>query len=280
MRGLLELAANSSPRLSPVQLLHLATNQAYLQSTIRSQSGTRAAGRLADLARMDLDEFDKAVQFLVTHLEVLNNTSLLAVTSVRAKPALGRLLAPGPKLAVIDAPLSDGSLAAGVSSLFMALLVQRVTRTFGGRGQPILLVLDEAARLQDRVDLAALLSVGAGAGLSVLLSVQDITQFREEKREEIVTNCGTIVALPGSGAGTTEQLLRRLGTRRRSTIGRSLNVGAGQGASQSYTYASEVVPVLGHAELSSPPGAYGATVLSQSVSSKPVLTDLARPDLL
>jgi type IV secretory pathway TraG/TraD family ATPase VirD4 len=144
----------------------------------------------------------------------------------------------------------------------------------------MLLVLDESPRLQDRLNLGSLLSVAAGAGVSVLLAAQEVEQFDEKKRSEILANCGSLVLLGGTNPTTTEYVISRLGTRVRGKVSRADSFDH-SGRSTSYTHDSESVPVLDHVALRYPPsGPFGAVLLNDQVSTKPVLIDLIRSDLV
>lgn len=143
----------------------------------------------------------------------------------------------------------------------------------------MLLVLDEAARLQDRLDLGRLLSLAAGANVSVLLAAQDIDQFEQSKRSEILANCGTLVVFGGANHTTTDYVMNQLGTRVRSKV-TSADSFDRNGRSTSFSRDSETVPVLDRVALTNPPsGRFGATLVNSRVSPKPVLIDLTRDDL-
>jgi len=148
--------------------------------------------------------------------------------------------------------------------------------------RPVLLVLDEAARLQNRLDLASLLSLIAGANVSVLLATQDISQFKEEIRDEILANCGNIICLSRVAQTTTEFFSRRLGKVERETLNYSRGSGGETGRNKNWSRGSELRQVLEHREISSPPRNFGdwtATLSIPLLANKPIISNLARTDL-
>ena len=49
----------------------------------------------------------------------------------------------------------------------------------------MLLILDEAPRLKDRLDLKNLMTTSASSGMSVLLALQEVTDFDEKERDAL-----------------------------------------------------------------------------------------------
>ncbi|MGY2126957.1 type IV secretory system conjugative DNA transfer family protein [Blastococcus sp. SYSU DS0617] len=278
MRGLLELVYDSNLDVVVRDVLVLLADPTALRNLIARHPASRGAQRLRDLCQLSDDEFAKATQFLSTYLEVLNTDGFNAVTR-RSQLDMRTLATDAPAIVHVNAPIVDRSLSEAASGLFLSQLLHRRMSRFGQASAPMLLVLDEAPRLQDRLDLGSLLSLAAGANVSVLLAAQDIDQFDKEKRQEILANCGSLVLLAGANSSTTDYVMSRLGTRLRGKTTRADSLDH-QGRSTSYTRDSETVPVLDHAALRHPPaGRFGATLLNDQISQRPVLIDLTRPDL-
>lgn len=277
MRGLLELVNNTGAIWTVRDLLALLDDQSRLQLLMKRQAGSRAAVRLGDLATLDPGEYSRAAQFVTTYLEVLNTNGFVRVT--RRSDVSIRDLDREPGLFVISAPYADQKLGEAVSGLFMSQFLNVQLQKFNTRSRPVLLILDEAPRLKDRIDLPSLMSLAASANMSVVLAVQEVNNFREDERDVIFANCATQVLMAGAGPKTTEYFGARLGTR----------VAVRQTHSSSYTregrtwqagHQSADVPVLGPTELANPPGGrYPAIVHSRSLSRKPIIVDLTRPDL-
>jgi hypothetical protein len=279
-KGILELAFDAHRALTVRDIVGLLADRQLLCDTVSHLSGSRGATRLADLASLPAAEFGKSTQFLSTYFDVLNTDGFVATTS-RSQTDMRRISSGDPGLTIINAPVVDGDLSQAVRGLFLALLLNRRFSEFGTNPHPLLLVLDESPRLQDRVDLGQILSLAAGANVSVLLAAQEIEQFEETKRSEICGNCGTLVLLAGTNPTTTDYVMKRLGNRIQATLSSSDSYGRGSGRSTGYSLGSNTVPVLGHNELANPPtGQFGATVLNNRLSKHPVLVDLTRLDLL
>lgn len=278
MRGLLELIGHSGVPWTVRDVLSLLDDLPRLQKLVTRQSGSRAATRLGDLVWLPEDEYLTKVQFLTTYLEVLNTDGFNSVT--RRNQFDLDALGDDPGLFVVSAPLSDGRLSSAVSGLFLGQFLNRQFRKFNTNSRPVLLVLDEAPRLKDRLDLSQVMAVSASSGMSILLAVQEVTDFTENEREVILANCGTHILLPGAGSKTTEYFAQRLGMRVATRQTQSSSFTPRDGQVWQTGVQSVEVPVLGRAELASPPGGtYAAVVHCYELARKPILVDLTRTDL-
>ena len=279
-KGVLELAYDTQRALTVRDILGLLADRQLLRDTVSQYSGSRGANRLSDLVSLPAAEYGKATQFLATYFDVLNNDGFVMATT-RRQTDMKRLSSGDAAVTIVNTPVVDGDLSQAVRGLFLALLLNRRYSEFGGNPQPLLLVLDESPRLQDRVDLGQILSLAAGANVSVVLAAQELEQFDEAKRAEICGNCGTLVLLAGTNPTSTDYVMKRLGNRVQATLSGSDSYARGSGRSTGYSLGSSTVPVLGHNELANPPtGQFGATVLNNRLSIRPVLVDLTRLDLL
>lgn len=277
-KGLLELAHDTGKPHNVQTLLGLLADQDALVHLVRRNPRSRGAQRLEDLTQLDSYEYAKATQFLATYFETVNTPGFVDVTSA-AQVSMDRLAFENAGLTIVTAPIADKELSATSSGLFLAELLARRLSSYAANRSPMLLALDEAPRLFDRIDLGSLLSLAAGANVSVLLGIQDITQIPGDRRDEMMANCGTVVLLSGANHTTTEYAAKQLGTRVRQTVSRSHSYDH-RGRTHSYTTGSETVPVLGHNELANPPsGIRGAVVINNRMSMRPILIDLTRPDL-
>jgi len=278
MKGLFEMVGNTGTTWTIRSLLDLLADCSRFELLVDRQRGTRAYSRLVNLTGLDEEEYYNKTQFLTTYLETLNINGFVSVT--RHSQMKIDDLANDPGLFIVTAPIADGELSRAVSGLFLGQFLNRQYRKFNRGGRPVLLVLDEAPRLKDRLDLKNLMTTSASSGMSVLLAIQEVTDFNEKERDVVLANCGTHILLGGAGHKTTEYFGHRLGNR----------VVARQTQSESYTrrdgrtWQSGIqtmeVPVLGRAELAHPPsGPYSGFIHCQSLSRKPILVDFARDDL-
>ena len=63
----------------------------------------------------------------------------------------------------------------------------------------MLFVIDEAAQIADRVDIAQLMEVARSAGVGVVVALQDAAKLRDENdRSSILSNAATFAILPGA----------------------------------------------------------------------------------
>jgi hypothetical protein len=279
LRGLLELQRILSGNVTVRQLVRILEDPLALDALVNQGAHLRGAGRLRELCNLSRDEYSKAVQFVLTHLETLDIDGFVAVTTHQQLDMrnldsfIGCLL-------IANAPVADQALAAEASGLFLSQLLFRRLQSFGSASTPMLLILDEAPRLQDRLDLGALLSMARGANISVVIAAQDVTQFKEEIRSEVLSNCSNFVCLPGVSQATTDYFAGRLGTRRQTVVAHSRTQDRLGSNGATVSRSIQEVVALSHAEISSPPfSSYSAIVHSRSLSHKPILVDLTRPDL-
>ncbi len=283
MRGLLEFAVDTDQPWTVETLINLINDPDRFGRLLRNIGSPRAQGRLSTLldvkalGAIDYDEYFRKVQFLLTYLEPLNTRGFNQVTK-RTGLKL-RDLATEPGLLVVTAPLADASLSATASALFLAQFVNLQLKKFNQDNRPVLLVLDEAPRLKDRLDLEQLLATTRSSKTSVLLAIQDIDQFEAKQANAILSNCATHILLAGGGDPTTTYFGSRLGKRITTRATFNQNFGRDGRAVQTSVESYEV-PVLGRSEMAHLPGdGYSALVHTYDVSSKPVLVDLTRPDL-
>lgn len=279
LRGLLELMRWLKPDSSGRNLLWLLRDQAALSAVITAHANHPGAQRLHDLLGRKPDEYSQSISGVINALEVWDHPGLAAVTS-RSELDLDALLE-RPSLLVVGAAIHGGRTSEVTSSLLLSQIIQRLYKRFQTTNpRPVLLVIDEAARIANRIPLEELLSVGRRAGVMVVFATQDVGQIRDEnERLSILGNCATYVGLPGPTQSNSDYLTRRLGSRRQSaqSLGRSYGSSSGRTRSQHI----EDVPVLGVREIQSPPwGPRTAVVHSTQVSAKPFLVDLTRQEFV
>jgi type IV secretory pathway TraG/TraD family ATPase VirD4 len=237
-----------------------------------------AAQRLVDLIGRGASDYLQVISGVINDLEVWEHPGLRAVTA-HQQLDLGTLFDRG-ALLVVGAPIHGGRTSEAASGLLLSQIINRLYRRFTAQsGRHVFIVIDEAARLTNRLRLEELLSVARRARVSIVLATQDVGQFNDGKeRIAILGNCATYISLPGRSVQNAEYLLGRLGQRYQSSISLTHSPGATAGGlSRSSQIAA--TGVLGHREVLDPPWGERAAVLhSQPISGKPFLVDLTRPE--
>ena len=213
LRGLLELA-QSSPnrhRWTAGRMLSLLKDQALLERALQRYPHSPGAARLKDLPYLSPDDFNKRATGVAVRLDPLARPTVEAVTT-NGTITTTDILAQSQIVSVV-APLQDGQMAQMLSSLFVNDLLFRVYNRFTGhQGVPVLLVLDEAAQLADRIDYRNLLSVARSADMSVVIALQDVAQFSDPaERSTVLGNCDTYVSFNGVSQESAKFLSERLG---------------------------------------------------------------------
>ena len=267
----------------PRYLYSLVGDQAALRNLFSQSPVIRPqAAELADLLQFSADEHSRAVSGLLNALHLFNTTPVVNVTS-RSDFSLTDVCS-APTLLVIGASLADARSAEVMSGMMLNQLFNTVYRRFAGSGSgatlPLYFIIDEAARLKDRINYEEVLSVARSAKVGVCLAAQDVNQFGDQRQQiAILANCLTFIALRGCSPDTARYLSSRLGQRNTQVLAATRSRGPFDIFAQR-TRASQTVtvPVLGEREIMHPPGsAYCGIVQVSPVSGKPFLVDLGRP---
>ena len=280
LRGMLELvqATRDPSRLTTLKLVSLLKDQQALDRRLQLKQHTPAYDRLRTLVADSPSDYIKRITGVVTRLDALSRSTVEKVTSTsdfKAQDLLDNSL-----LMSIVAPLQDGQMAHMFSSLLINQILFRAYERFGaGQGVPVLLVLDEAAQLADRIDLEQILSVARAAGVAVLFALQDARQFKDENQRSVLfANAGTVICTQGVSAETAKLMSGRIGMHPVATTSTSIGPYVhGQGHGPTLSTSTNMAPVLGEREISAPPfDGRMACVHSPDLSDATFFVDLQR----
>jgi type IV secretory pathway TraG/TraD family ATPase VirD4 len=277
LRGLIELARDLIPDVTGRDLLSLVRDQARLEGMVMANPRHKGAQRLVDLTGRG-GNYAQIISGLINDLEIWDNDGLQAVTSSDSLDL--NSLFDNPNLLIVGAPIYGGRISEAASGLMLSQIVNRLFRRFSqSAGEHVFLFIDEAARLENRIDFDELLSLSRRARVSVVLAAQDVGQFPDEnQRLAIFGNCATYISLPGRSNANAEYLMGRLGQRYQSSLTLTTQPGPGFGG-LGHTNQVGTVPVLGAREIMDPPwGERCGIVHSQPASGRPFLVDLTRPE--
>ncbi|MDQ3777782.1 MAG: TraG/TraD/VirD4 family protein, partial [Actinomycetota bacterium] len=187
-------------------------------------------------------------------------------------------------LLVVGARLSGGEVSSTLSSLLVNQLRQRLYERFGERRRPVLLVIDEAAQIANRVDIAQLMEVARSAGVGVVVAIQDAAKLRDENdRSSILSNASAFAILPGASPLSIDAFSKRLGQRFERTHSVTTGGSGDHWSGPQRTLGMESVPVMREREIMQNPfGSRPATVQVNAgelgITTKPLLVDLFRPE--
>lgn len=284
LRGLLRfMRAIGPPTVTAGQLIRMLEDRNALVAALAAHPRAPGAPDLSAIAGFSAADHAKVVSGVVTALSALDTPAVDAVTrdvKLNIEEALDTH-----HCLIVGAPLRGGQVSATLSSLLFNQLKQRLYERFGDDRRPVLLVIDEAAQVADRVDIAQLMEVARSAGVGVVIALQDAAKLRDENdRSSILSNAATFAILPGASPLTVEAFSRRLGQRFERTHGITAG-GPSQGwgrAIPQQTLGSEAVPVLREREITQLPFGERPAVVHVNarelgVTSKPLLVDLFRP---
>lgn len=287
LRGLLLFARAALPHVRTASdLLRTLEDDVKLEAAVRQSPRAPGAGDLDAALRYPQADYPKVISGVVTALSALTTTGVNRVSkgsSTRPSLNLERAL-DDHRLLIVGAALKGGQISATLSSLLLNQLAQRLYERFGREGRPVLLVVDEAPQIVDRVDVAQLMEVSRSAGVGVVVAMQDVAQIKDENdRSSILSNAATFAILPGASPKSVEEFGRRLGQRFEHTVGMSIGgtrSGFG-GAPPTQNYGTESVPVMREREITQPPfGTRPAVVHVKAhelgVTGKPLLVEMQR----
>jgi type IV secretory pathway TraG/TraD family ATPase VirD4 len=287
LRGLLLFARAAAPHVRTASdLIRLLEDDLKLDALVKQHP--RAAG-VADLEaalRYPQSDYPKIISGVVTALSALDSAAVNAVTrSAPSRPSIDLETALDEhQLLIVGAALKGGQVSATLSSLLLNQLAQRLYERFGQHRRPVLLVIDEAPQIVDRVDVAKLMEVSRSAGVGVVVAMQDVAQIKDENdRSSILSNAAAFVILPGASPKSVEEFGKRLGQRIERTVGMTMDGSRGGlgGRTPSQTVGTESVPVLREREIMQPPVGGRAAVVhvkaqELGITAKPLLVDLQR----
>lgn len=279
LKGLLRLSVllHGRTKVRPSHLVDLLNDPDELAHLVLSGLDPQVVTDLGDLASLPTDEYSRAISGLLNVLSIFKQPSVRRATD--ASDINLEDIWTMPTLVICVARLSDARLGEQLSSLMVSQLSTLVLDGFGRqRPRPLILMLDEAPRLKDRIDLEGLLAMVRGADTGVCFAAQDVAQFgAPERYESLLSNCQTLISMYGASHATASFFSKRLGQRLAEEISISDPTQAGLFQTSNATKRSTSVPVLGQRELMYPPfGPYSSIVHAPAVCAQPVVCDLDR----
>ncbi len=285
LRGLLLFAYATLPDCRTAgDLVRALENDAELERLVLASPRAPGAADLLAALRHAGTEYAKVISGVVAALSPLDTPAVETVTrssTARQSLDLARTL-DDHGLLVIGAPLRGGEISATLASLMLNQLAQRLYERFGSRQRPVLLVIDEAPQIVDRVDVAQLMEVSRSAGVGVVVAMQDVAQIKDENdRSSILSNAAAFTILPGASPVSVTEFGKRLGQRFERTAGLTMSSRVMGGSAPTQTFGTEAVPVLREREIMHPPFGSRAAVVhvkaaELGVTAKPLLVDMHR----
>jgi type IV secretory pathway TraG/TraD family ATPase VirD4 len=282
LRALIESILETQRPPMTSTLLQAARDQGLVRRLAALSPGSTQ--RLAEVLSLSPGEYAKAMSGVVNALAVFDHAGVIAVTTPRAGQPVLRLsdLENIPSLLVVGSPLHGSRTSVSTSALVLSQIIRFLYGRFGRPGRPVFLVVDEAARLVDRINYEELTSVSRRAGVSVVLALQTAGQIKDEtERRTILDNCATVACLAGPTSDSARYLMGRLGQRQQSSLSMNQSIDTSGRLNHQYSRSSALVPVLGEREIMDPPfSPYAATVHNPNIAAAPVMVDLTRWDLV
>jgi type IV secretory pathway TraG/TraD family ATPase VirD4 len=283
LRGLLRFARAIVPgNVTAGALIRILDDQSRLAQALVANPRAPGAGDLAATVGFPAADYAKVISGVVTALSALDTAGVDAVTRLPKLDLEAAL--DDHHLLIVGAPLRGGQVSATLSSLLLNQLKQRLFERFGQARRPVLFVIDEAAQVADRVDIAQLMEVARSARVGVVVALQDAAQLNDANdRSSILSNAATFAMLPGASPLSVEAFCRRLGQRFERThtlTSGGPRQGLGNNLPQQ-TLGVEAVPVLREREITQLPFGDRPAVVHVNarelgITTKPLLVDLYR----
>lgn len=181
-------------------------------------------------------------------------------------------------LLVVGAELELKSTSQAAAALLINRLMSHLQSRFDSHdGRPVVIVMDEAPILAQRIDLSSILATARATRTGVVLACQNVTQFGDDRASSSVfDSCDMMAVLPGASDHTIGRFQARLGDRE---VGRySLNEAVGSTRRVvNVDRSSERMATIGVREILNPPfGRYPAFVHSRSLAAQPFVVELDR----
>jgi len=288
LRAMIQVVrAAKNDSVTPQQLYRLLGNREAITEYFTLYPQVRQyENEIADLMQCSTDEYSKAVSGLLNALHLFNSPEVTRV-SQRSDILLDDIGA-RPTLLLIGASLADAHRSAVLSSIMLSQLFNVVYRRFDNDNsdrtrRPIYFLIDEAARLRDRIDFDQVMSVIRSADAGMVLAAQDVTQFgTEQERSAILTNCLTKIIFRGCSPDTANVFSEYLGKRNEFSVTSSDSRNPWASIFSNITTKNEQIvtlPVLGSREIMHPPdtcGRFCALIHSSQTSGKPFLVSFPR----
>lgn len=267
--GLIRLVLLSERVPTLAHVAELATNQSRLQRTVARFP--RVQSSVADVLQ-DVSE----LWALQNQLEPFTDPAVRAVTE-KAELDLADIVHRR-SIVIVGAELELRERAKAAASLF----VNRLTSVLQGRyghseGVPVVLLVDEAPQIADRIRLDSILATARASRTGVVFAAQNVAQFGDERTAaKLFDSCDTMMLLRGSAEATVMAFQGRLGQRtvERVSFGQDA---AGWNRNFRTETSAESVPMVGARELIDPPfSQYCAFLHSRTMGASPIVVDLAR----
>ncbi len=181
-------------------------------------------------------------------------------------------------LVLVGAELELRERSKTAVSLFINRLMSALQGRYGrSDGVPVVLLIDEAPQIAERIGLSQILATARATRTGVVFAMQNVTQFGDERTaSSILDSCDSMLLLPGASDATVSSFQGRMGERHveRVSVGEDV-VGWNRNARRESS--SERVAMVGARELIDPPfGGYPAFLHSRSLSGRPIVLDLTR----
>ncbi len=145
------------------------------------------ASDVSDMLSFSPDEHSKAVSGLLNALHLFNTPPIRHITE-RSDFNLNEIN-DAPTLLIIGAALADGHASEVMSGMFINQMNNYVYRRLSAAQPttfPLYFILDEAARLKERINYEEMLSVVRSAKVGVCLASQDVSQFGEARQQSAI----------------------------------------------------------------------------------------------
>jgi type IV secretory pathway TraG/TraD family ATPase VirD4 len=181
-------------------------------------------------------------------------------------------------LVIVGAELEMRERSKAAAALFINRLMSVLQGRYGRRdGVPVVLLIDEAPQIADRIGLGSILATARATRTGVVFAAQNVVQLGDERRaSELLDSCDSMLLLPGSSDATVRAFQGRLGERTVTRVSLGEDV-VGRNRNLRREASTERVAMLGAREIIDPPFTEHCAFLhSKTMGAEPVVLDLTR----
>jgi hypothetical protein len=218
LRGILELVRESADAgvRSPRDLARLTSDPRALRTLITTSGRGAGAARLHPLTLSSAGVTAHSVQGARRFLAPFDSRAASRITDGRSNAFVTDELFGQQRHLNVSARRGLGRTLA---AMMVSTVIMRAASTTGGRGRPVLLIVDDAGALASRVDLPGLLDVARDAGVALVLGYRDVADIRDPTERDRLfgvgrydgAGVGTLAVRAGASPASTRLLSDRLG---------------------------------------------------------------------
>ncbi|MCP4306465.1 MAG: type IV secretory system conjugative DNA transfer family protein [bacterium] len=271
LRTILRLRVADSPFLTePSHVSRLLADHDYLRAAVDASRIDEVAG-IADLLDADAERRFKLTEMLLSELD-----TVCGPVANRPSFSFSKTDADGaPSVVIVRSTLGGGARSERFSSLAISQFVAKSQRRHGSTPAPALLMIDEAARVEDRVDLQVISETLRSAGVRPVFVFQSVPESASNPtRRATLANADPMIALAGLDFATADYVSEQTGSWNAPVVDKTSAPAVLRASTRSSTVRHEERRVVTASAVQRPPFAGRPALIQLRRAGAPFFTDL------